>query len=81
MSERLVGEIAFDMNYREFYLAVREEKLEDGGTFGVIVAYGDSEEEVRMAIENDPAGTERYHLFKPVFYNGDRLGEIIGGSE
>ena len=50
MSERLVGEIAFDMNYREFYLAVREEKLEDGGTFGVIVAYGDSEEEVRMAI-------------------------------
>ena len=84
MPERTVGEIAFDPDYRDLYLAVRKKKLGAGRTIGVIIATGVSEEEVREAIEKERLGEAdlyRYHLFKPIFNSGGRAGVIIGNSE
>ncbi len=81
MTEKLVGEIAFDPEFKSLYLGVREHKLEDGSTVGVIVASGDNEDQVREAIEMDRMiSSEIYHLFKPDFKDGGRVGEIIGGT-
>lgn len=84
MNERTVGEIAYDPYFRDLYLAIREKKLQDGRTIGVVIAFGENEAEARKAIKKDQLGEPdlyRYHLFEPVFNNGGRVGKIIGNSE
>lgn len=83
MPERLLNEVAFDKRYLNRYLAVREELAADGQTvLGVIIAFGDSPDEVHAALRRDikEYGDTRRHFYKPVT-GENREGWTIGGND
>ena len=83
MAERLVGEIAFDPEYSNKYLGIREEKSPDGGSFGVLlVSSGSDRLMVLSAIrtaQRISGGT--YYFYEPLVEGSERKGMLIGGNE
>lgn len=80
MSERSLGEVAFDEQYLKQYLAVREEIAADGFTIlGVIIAVGDTADEVyaKLAQDKREFGEAKRHFYKPYVEGGRREGLIV----
>lgn len=80
MPERPLGEVAFDEQYLNQYLAVREEIAADGFTIlGVIIAVGDTADEVYAKLVQDKRefGEGKRYFYKPYVAGGRREGLIV----
>jgi len=80
MSERLVGEIAFDPAFRDLYLGVRGEE----GHTGIVIAFAPDAEYVHAALKRDQKierPRTKYFFFKPASKDDIRESWTIGGEE
>lgn len=84
MPERPLEEVAFDKRYMNRYLALREELAADGTTIlGVVVAYGDTADEVHAKLMADQRvfADGKWHFYKPATGSDRREGWTIGGND
>lgn len=68
MSERLPQEILHDTEFREVFVAVREDRNETGQIVGSVIASGSDPEEVLISLKEDRKinPNHRYYFARPI---------------